>query len=103
MVTTIFLQLANQLVKYPIGILEDVYIMVGKIFISTNFIVLEMEEDSQIPIILGRLFLATAGAIIDVKNRKLSSTIGVEKVEFNLSNTVKKYFVEGFCRKVDMF
>ncbi len=50
------------------GILENIPIKVGKFFIPVDFIVLEMEEDVQIPIILGRLFLATARAIIDVKN-----------------------------------
>ncbi|KAJ9177086.1 hypothetical protein P3X46_012338 [Hevea brasiliensis] len=66
--TTISLQLADRSVKYPVGILENIPIKVGKFFILVDFIVLEMEEDVQIPIILGRPFLATAGAIIDVKN-----------------------------------
>ena len=39
----------------------------GKFFVLVDFVVLEMEEDAQIPIILSRPFLATAGAIIDVK------------------------------------
>ncbi|KAJ9162845.1 hypothetical protein P3X46_022587 [Hevea brasiliensis] len=66
--TTISLQLADRSVKYPIGILENIPIKVGKVFIPVDFIVLEMEEDVKIPIILGRPFMATAGAIIDVKN-----------------------------------
>ena len=45
---------------------------------------MEMEEDSHIPIILGRPFLATAGVMIDVKNDKLSLQLGDEKVEFHL-------------------
>ena len=85
-------QLADQSVNYPIGILEDVPIKVGEFFIPVDFIVVEMEEDSQIPIILGRPVLATAGAIINVKNGKLSLTIGDEKVKSNLANTVKKIF-----------
>ncbi|XP_057994334.1 uncharacterized protein LOC131174595 [Hevea brasiliensis] len=66
--TTISLQLADRSVKYPVGILENIPIKVGKFFIPVDFVVWEMEEDVQIPIILGRPFLATAGAIIDVKN-----------------------------------
>ncbi|XP_058003727.1 uncharacterized protein LOC110647809 [Hevea brasiliensis] len=65
--TTISLQLADRSVKYPIGILENIPIKVGKFFIHVDFVVLEIEEDVQIPIILGRPFLVTAGAIIDVK------------------------------------
>ena len=45
---------------------------------------LEMEEDSQIPIILGRPFLAIAGAIINVKRGKMKLKIGKETVEFDV-------------------
>ncbi|KAJ9141151.1 hypothetical protein P3X46_031724 [Hevea brasiliensis] len=65
--TTISFQLADRSVKYPEGILENIPIKVGKFFIPVDFVVLEMEDDVQIPIILGRPFLETAGAIIDVK------------------------------------
>ena len=69
--TTITLQLADHSVKRPIGILEDAPIKVGKFFIPVDFVVREIEEDSQIPIILSRLFLDIACAIIDVKNGKV--------------------------------
>lgn len=99
--TTISLQLANRSVKYPIGILEDIPIKVGKFFILANFVVLEMEEDSQIPINLGRPFLATARAIINVKYGKLSLIVGEEKVVFNLANSIKTLFVEDSCCRID--
>ena len=70
--TTISLQLADRSIKYPLGILEDVPLQVGKFFIPCDFVVLEIEEDSRIPVILGRPFLATARAMIDVKNGRLS-------------------------------
>ncbi|KAJ9158578.1 hypothetical protein P3X46_024146 [Hevea brasiliensis] len=57
--TTISLQLADRSIKYPVGILENVPLKVGKFFILVDFIVLEMEEDVRTPIILGRPFLAT--------------------------------------------
>ncbi|KAJ9168525.1 hypothetical protein P3X46_020035 [Hevea brasiliensis] len=66
--TTISLQLADRSVKYPVGILENIPIKVGKFFIPVDFVVLEMKEDVQIPILLGRPFLAIVGAIVDVKN-----------------------------------
>jgi len=59
--TTISLQLVDRSVKYPLGVLEDVPLQVGKFFIPCDFLVMEMEEDSRIPIILGRPFLAIAG------------------------------------------
>ncbi|KAJ9128976.1 hypothetical protein P3X46_034262 [Hevea brasiliensis] len=57
--TTISLQLADRSIKFPIGIVENVPLKVGKFFIPVDFVVLEMEEDVHIPIILGRPFLAT--------------------------------------------
>ena len=63
------------------GVLEDVPLQVGKFFIPCDFVVMEMEEDSRIPIILGRPFLATVGAMIDVRNGKLSLQVGNEKAE----------------------
>ena len=69
--TTISLQLAHHYSKHMIGILEDVPIKVDKFFIPANFVVLKMKEDSQIPIILDRLCLATAVTINDVNNGTL--------------------------------
>ncbi|XP_038973113.1 uncharacterized protein LOC120105094 [Phoenix dactylifera] len=87
--TTISLQLADRSVKYPLGVLENVLIKVKKFIIPVDFIVLEMEEDTEIPIILGRPFLATAGAIIDIKNGRLTLKVGEEEVEFNLFEATK--------------
>jgi len=77
--TTTSLQLMDCFVKYPLGILEDVPRTVGDLYMPVDFVILEMEEDMCTPIILGRLFLATAGCRIDVKNGKLSFDVGVIK------------------------
>ncbi|XP_052204333.1 uncharacterized protein LOC127809523 [Diospyros lotus] len=82
--TTISLQLADRSVKYPSGILENVLVKVKKFIIPVDFIILDMDEDMEIPIILGCPFLATAGAVIDVKNGRLTLKIGEEEVEFDL-------------------
>ena len=96
-ITNITLQMADRSVKYPLGILEDVPVRVGKFFIPVDFIVLDMQEDNQIPIILGRPFLNTAGAIIDVKNGKLTLSVGDDKVTFNLNRTLKSPMIEEHC------
>ncbi|XP_075500124.1 uncharacterized protein LOC142538709 [Primulina tabacum] len=57
--TTISLQLADRSIKYPRGVIEDVLVKVDKFIFSVDFVVLDMEEDREIPIILGRPFLAT--------------------------------------------
>ncbi|XP_074299517.1 uncharacterized protein LOC141630635 [Silene latifolia] len=70
--TNITLQMADRSVRRPLGILEDVPVMVGKFFIPLDFIVLDIAEDTRTQIILGRPFLCTAGAIIDVKLGRLT-------------------------------
>jgi len=87
--TTISLQLADRYMKYPMGVLEDVPIKLGDLYVSVDFAILEMEEDMRTPIILGRPFLATIGCRIDVKNGKLSFDVGDEHVEFNLFKASK--------------
>jgi len=63
---------------------------------------MEMEEDSRIPIILGRLSLATVGAMIDVKNGRLSLQVGDEKVEFSLPYAMASPTSGDLCCRVDV-
>ncbi|KAJ8762220.1 hypothetical protein K2173_007376 [Erythroxylum novogranatense] len=64
--TTISLQLADRSITYPRGIIEDVLVKVEKFIFPVDFLVLDMEEDIDIPLILGRPFMAIARTIIDV-------------------------------------
>ncbi|KAJ9178339.1 hypothetical protein P3X46_010230 [Hevea brasiliensis] len=100
--THISLQLADRTIKYPEGILENVPLKVGKFYIPVDFVILDMEEDSNIPIILGRPFLATAGALIDVKGEKLTLRVGEEQLIFNINNTMKKHHSSDTCLRVDI-
>ena len=50
----------------PEGVLEDVLVKVGKFIFPVDFVVMKMEEDNQDPLLLGRPFLATGAALIDV-------------------------------------
>ncbi|XP_074315885.1 uncharacterized protein LOC141652167 [Silene latifolia] len=101
-VTTVTLQMADRTVKRPLGVLEDVPIKIGKLFIPVDFIVLDMAEDTQILIILGRPFLHTAGAIIDVKQGRLTLEVGDDKVTFNLASTLPKPMIEDTCYVIDV-
>lgn len=60
------LQLANRSVKNLVGMLENIPVRIGQFYIPTDFIVMDIKEDSNIPIILGRRFLDIADVIIDV-------------------------------------
>ncbi|XP_057989058.1 uncharacterized protein LOC110659145 [Hevea brasiliensis] len=100
--TTISLQLVDKSVKYPVIILENIPIKVRKFFIPVDFVILEMEEYIQIPIILGRPFLATTGVIIDVKNGLITLKVGDEEVEFNLFQAMKQKSEPDECLRVDI-
>jgi len=80
----ISLQLANRLIKYPLGVLEDVVLQAEKFFIPCNFIVMKMEEDVHTPTILRRPCFGIMGAMIDVKNNKLFLQVGDENMELHL-------------------
>ncbi|XP_057251669.1 uncharacterized protein LOC130591774 [Beta vulgaris subsp. vulgaris] len=69
--THVSLQLADRSVQYPLGILEDVPLQVGKLTIPCDFFVMEMPKYVYTLIILGRPCLTTTGALIDVKHGKL--------------------------------
>ncbi|KAL8519425.1 hypothetical protein ACS0TY_010385 [Phlomoides rotata] len=69
--TTMNLQLADRTVTYPKGIVEDVMVKVDDFIFPVDFVVLDMVEERSIPLILGRPFLATGGAMIDVRNGEL--------------------------------
>ncbi|GJS42768.1 DNA-directed DNA polymerase [Tanacetum coccineum] len=70
--TRMSLELAHRSIQYPRGIAEDVLIKIDKFVLLIDFVILDMREDSRIPIILGRPFLATARAMIDVFNKKIT-------------------------------
>ena len=76
--TNVSLQLADESITYPRGILEDVLVKVDKFIFSVDFIILDMEEDQEIPFILGRPFLATDKALIDVQQGNIVLRINDE-------------------------
>ena len=63
---------------------------------------MDIKEDSNIPIILGRPFLATTRAIIDVKKGKLTFEVGEEKVEFILTQFLKAPAIDDTCCLLDV-
>ena len=65
--TNVSLQLADRSITYPREIVEDVLVKVDKFIFPVDFIVLDMEEDHEVPLILGRPFLVIGRAMIDVQ------------------------------------
>ena len=69
--------------------IEDVIVKVDKFLFPANFIVLDMEEDKEIPIILGRPFLATGKAMIDMQKRELKLRVQDNEVRFSVFNVMR--------------
>ena len=69
--------------------IEDVLVKVDKFIFPSYFIVLHMAEDKEIPIILGRLFLATGRAMIDVQRGELELRVQDDEVKFNVFKAVR--------------
>ncbi|XP_031106083.1 uncharacterized protein LOC116010707 [Ipomoea triloba] len=95
------LEFADRSTKSPIGILEDVPVRVDKYFVPCDFIVMDIREDPCIPIIMGRPFLATTGAMIDVRKGSIIFNFGEEKVAVNVFDEPKSPCVEK-CFVVDV-
>ena len=83
--TVMTLEMADRTMAYPEGVLEDVLIKEGKFIFPMDFVIMDMEEDTQVPLLLGRPFLATRATLNDVekgrthsKSRRRSSTLQVE-------------------------
>ena len=88
--TTMTLQIADITLAHLEGILEDVLIKVGKFIFPVDFVVIDIEEDKQVPLMLRRPFLETRVALIDVKKVELTLKVGDEAVHFNLNHILKQ-------------
>ncbi|GJS09613.1 reverse transcriptase domain-containing protein [Tanacetum coccineum] len=84
------LELADRSIQYLRGIVENVVIKVDKFFLPIDFMILDMLEDSVVPIILGRSFLATARAMIDAFNKNITLRVGDDEVIFDMDQSFKR-------------
>ncbi|KAM6586871.1 hypothetical protein CsatA_009476 [Cannabis sativa] len=74
---------------HPEGKIEDVLVQVDKLIFPADFIILDYEADRDVPIILGRPFLATGRTLIDVQNGELTMRVNDQKVTFNVFNAMR--------------
>ena len=75
---------------------------VDKFIFSADFIILDTEEDKEVPIIIGRPFLAIRRALIDVQRDELRLRIQEEEVTFRVFNAIKHPHDNDNCLKVDV-
>jgi len=91
--TEVTLRLVDHTYIHQVGFIEDIPVEVGGIYIPIDFVVLDMDEDNQVPILIRRPFLATAGAVIDVNG----SRIAFEMVGFRMEIVFQKPFYFPRC------
>ena len=95
--TTMTLQMADITMEQPEEVLEDVLIKVGKFIFPVDFVVMDMEEDTQVLLLLGTPLLATGDTLIDDKKGELTLKVGDEAVHFNLNKSLK----QSKCESID--
>nr|GEU57995.1 reverse transcriptase domain-containing protein [Tanacetum cinerariifolium] len=85
--TYMTLELANRSISRPVGAAEDVFVKVGTFHFPADFVVVDFDADPRVPLILGRSFLKTERALIDVFESELTLRVGKEVITFNLDQT----------------
>jgi hypothetical protein len=78
--TYIMLQMADQSQRFPEGIARDVHVKIKDHYVLTNFLVIDMGDEQDPPMVLGRLFLNTTRAIIYIRTGKIHFQFKTEKV-----------------------
>jgi hypothetical protein len=103
--TSVTLQLANRSVRKPRGVVEDVLVKVENFYYPVDFIILDIEPtlhpSANIPIILGRPFLAIANALINCRNGRMKITFGSMTAELNIFNVNPQQLVDEKCEYVN--
>ncbi|XP_070049604.1 uncharacterized protein [Nicotiana tomentosiformis] len=87
--TSMRLQMADRSIKRPFGIVDDVLVKVGKFLLTADFVILDYAVDKEIPIILGRPFLATGRALMDSERNEIKFRVNDEEVTFQASKGMK--------------
>ncbi|KAK4270868.1 hypothetical protein QN277_019636 [Acacia crassicarpa] len=87
--TTVTLQLANCSIVLLEGKIKDVLVKVDKFIFPVDFIILDFETDQDVPILLGRPFMATSRTLIDVEKGELTMWVNNEQVTFSILKNVR--------------
>ncbi|GJW78400.1 reverse transcriptase domain-containing protein [Tanacetum coccineum] len=82
---------------------KNMLVEVGKLTFPVHFVIIEMEEDSKVPLSLGRHFLHTVDAVIRVKQKQLNLGVGSERMVFSIDSTMKhSYSNDDTCFSIDV-
>nr|GEZ96465.1 reverse transcriptase domain-containing protein [Tanacetum cinerariifolium] len=86
------LELADRTISKPTGVAENVFVEVGKFYFPADFIILDFVADPRIPLILGRLFLSTAHALIDVYEGEITLRHDDQSLTLKCGNTPSIFY-----------
>ncbi|GKD95933.1 reverse transcriptase domain-containing protein, partial [Tanacetum coccineum] len=81
------LELADRSIVHPKGDAKDVFVKVGKFYFPANFIVVDYDVDPRVPLILGRPFLRTEKALIDVHCEEMTLPVNDKAITFKVRQT----------------
>ncbi|XP_050918617.1 uncharacterized protein LOC127136055 [Lathyrus oleraceus] len=87
--TKMTLQFADHSVKKPYGIVEDVLVKIDKFVFPVDFVILEMPEEEEIPLILGRPFLETGMCLINIEEGTMTLKVYDEELKIDVQNTMR--------------
>ncbi|GJT10337.1 reverse transcriptase domain-containing protein [Tanacetum coccineum] len=87
--TRMTLNLEDRFITRPKGVAEDVFVKVGKFHFPTDFVVIDFDVDPRVPLILGRSFLKTGRALIDIYGEEITLWVNDEVITFNLNQTTR--------------
>ncbi|GJX95857.1 putative reverse transcriptase, RNA-dependent DNA polymerase [Tanacetum coccineum] len=91
------IKIADRSMQYPKGIKENVIVKISNFVFPVDFVILDIMEDENVPIILGIPMLATAHAKIDVYGKKISLGVGNDQVVFNINKKESTAFISPIC------
>ncbi|XP_039134182.1 uncharacterized protein LOC120271566 [Dioscorea cayenensis subsp. rotundata] len=87
--TAMTLQLVDKSIRQPRGIIEDVLVKVGKFIFPIDVVILDVDDKVEVPLILGRPFLAISKALIDIKDGRITLQLGEEEVVFKPRDSMR--------------
>ncbi|GAU21678.1 hypothetical protein TSUD_242500 [Trifolium subterraneum] len=100
--TKVQLSLADRSITYPHGILQNVLVRCAEFVFPTDFVILDIEEDAEVPLLLGRPFLATGRSLIEIEKGELMFRLDDEQVCFQVFQATKFGGLVPECFKVDV-
>ncbi|XP_070039934.1 uncharacterized protein [Nicotiana tomentosiformis] len=100
--TSMRLQMEDRTMKRPLDIIDDVLVRVDNFILPADFVILDCKVDYEVSTILGRPFLATGKALVDVEAGELTFRVGDEKVVFHVCKSMRQPNSNGVCSFLDL-